>query len=127
MDAGSAFSILGLHPDSGQSDIRRVYRRLAKQYHPDIGGNAEKFKRINAAYEFLSSLLKFPDDDDIFPDESFDSAADLYNECCETMKIIEIDNAEIQKIMHDVEMGFYDSAMDFRAREMLRRVRGECR
>lgn len=32
-------------------EVKRVYRRLAKQYHPDMGGDAEKMKELTKAYE----------------------------------------------------------------------------
>jgi len=35
-------------------DIKQQYRLLAKKHHPDMGGDAEKFKKIKLAYEVLS-------------------------------------------------------------------------
>lgn len=33
--------------------IRSAYKRLAKLYHPDVGGDAEMFKRLNEAHEYM--------------------------------------------------------------------------
>ena len=52
------YQILGVPRDASQTDIKKAYRKLAIQYHPDNNkGNAEAettFKKINAAYEVLS-------------------------------------------------------------------------
>ncbi len=51
------YSVLGVGREAGAEDIKRAYRRLAREYHPDTSahGNAEdRFKEINAAYEVLS-------------------------------------------------------------------------
>ena len=45
---------LDLNPDCSFEDIKHQYRALAKQHHPDLGGDEEKFKRIKFAYEVLS-------------------------------------------------------------------------
>ena len=45
---------LDLNPDCSFEDIKHQYRTLAKQHHPDLGGDEEKFKRIKFAYEILS-------------------------------------------------------------------------
>jgi len=34
-------------------EIKNVYRELAKKHHPDKGGNADKFRNIHEAYEFV--------------------------------------------------------------------------
>lgn len=44
-------TVLGLEAGTSKEDIKRAYRRLAKQHHPDCGGDAEKFKEIQAAFE----------------------------------------------------------------------------
>ena len=48
-----AFRILGLEPDASQQAIKQAHRRLVKQHHPDLGGSAEAFCRINEAYQLL--------------------------------------------------------------------------
>ena len=54
----SPYEILGVKPDARADDIRKAYRKLAKQYHPDLNpGNAEaeqRFKEITAANDILS-------------------------------------------------------------------------
>ncbi len=51
------YEILGVPRDATQEEIKRAYRRLARQYHPDVNRSAdaeERFKEIAAAYEILS-------------------------------------------------------------------------
>lgn len=54
--------MLGLSREAGEDEIKKAYRKLAKQYHPDLNpGNKEaeaKFKEINEAYEVLSDSDK---------------------------------------------------------------------
>lgn len=55
--AGDYYEILGVSHDASKEDIKRAYRRLARQYHPDVNkeaGAEERFKEINRAYEVLS-------------------------------------------------------------------------
>lgn len=43
--------VLGLQRDSTKTEIRSRYKVLAREHHPDQGGDAEEFKRINTATE----------------------------------------------------------------------------
>ena len=56
------YEILGVTKDSSNEEIKKVYRRLARQYHPDLNpGNKEaeeKFKMIGEAYEILSDSAR---------------------------------------------------------------------
>ena len=44
---------LGLEPGASVPMIKRAYRRLAKAHHPDLGGDAKAFHRLEAAYRLL--------------------------------------------------------------------------
>ncbi len=52
------YKILGVNKNASSEEIKRAYRRLAQQYHPDKGGDQEKFKEINEAYQVLSDPQK---------------------------------------------------------------------
>ncbi|HEY4554347.1 MAG TPA: molecular chaperone DnaJ [Bacillaceae bacterium] len=55
------YEVLGVAKDAGKDEIKKAYRRLSKQYHPDINkepGADEKFKEISEAYEVLSDEQK---------------------------------------------------------------------
>jgi len=55
------YGILGVRRDASPEDIKRAYRKLARQYHPDVNSDPaahETFKDINAAYEVLSDPAK---------------------------------------------------------------------
>lgn len=53
--AGDPYRILGLAPGASTDDVKRAYRRLAKQFHPDSAGGAatSRFLAVQAAYEAL--------------------------------------------------------------------------
>jgi curved DNA-binding protein len=51
------YEVLGVPRDADQDAIRGAYRRLARQYHPDLNSDAdaeERFKELGEAYEVLS-------------------------------------------------------------------------
>src|SRR5215475_10608538 len=60
------YEVLGVERGASADDIRRAFRRLARQYHPDVNrapGAADQFKEVNEAYEVLSDAGKRRDYD----------------------------------------------------------------
>ena len=52
------YKTLGVPRDASADDIKKAFRKLAREHHPDAGGDEEKFKEINEAYEVLSDDKK---------------------------------------------------------------------
>lgn len=53
------YQILGINKSASADEIKRAFRKLAHEYHPDKqSGNAEKFKEINEAYQVLGNEQK---------------------------------------------------------------------
>ena len=48
------YQILGVDRGASDDDIKRAYRRMASQHHPDKGGDKERFQEIQQAYSILS-------------------------------------------------------------------------
>ena len=61
-DKRDYYEVLGVGKTAGAPEIKTAYRKLAKQYHPDLHPNdkvaEEKFKEVNEAYEILSDTEK---------------------------------------------------------------------
>src|SRR2546423_7040809 len=62
VDYKDYYKILGVDKNASQKDIQKAYRKLARQYHPDVNPDdksaEEKFKDINEANEVLSDPEK---------------------------------------------------------------------
>jgi curved DNA-binding protein len=52
------YQTLGISKNATADEIKSAYRKLAKKYHPDLGGDPEKFKEINEAHDILSDTSK---------------------------------------------------------------------
>src|SRR4026208_1818896 len=56
------YQSLGVGREASQDEIRKAFRKLAREYHPDVAKDKktaeEKFKEINEAYEVLSDPAK---------------------------------------------------------------------
>ena len=48
------YNILGINNDANNNHIKNAFRKLSLQFHPDrTGGNGDKFKEVNEAYQIL--------------------------------------------------------------------------
>ncbi|MDX6671014.1 MAG: curved DNA-binding protein, partial [Solirubrobacteraceae bacterium] len=55
------YDTLGVARDASEKDIRAAYRKLARQYHPDVNkdpGAEDRFKEVSEAYEVLRDAEK---------------------------------------------------------------------
>lgn len=61
-DKRDYYEVLGLSKDASEADIKKAYRKLAKEHHPDLHpddkGAEARFKEVNEAYEVLSDADK---------------------------------------------------------------------
>ncbi len=60
-DKRDYYDVLGVSRGATQDDLKKAYRRLARQYHPDVNNDpsaGERFKEISEAYEILSDDQK---------------------------------------------------------------------
>jgi len=58
MNIDNFYEVLGVDEKATQDDIKKKYRKLAKENHPDTGGNEELFKKISTAYDVLGDERK---------------------------------------------------------------------
>lgn len=58
MNIDNYYSVLGVDEKATQEEIKKAYRNLAKENHPDKGGDEEKFKKINEAYDTIGDENK---------------------------------------------------------------------
>ena len=52
------YEVLGVPRSASAAEIKKAYRKLAKEHHPDAGGDAAKFQEASEAYEVLSDTEK---------------------------------------------------------------------
>ena len=58
VDNKKLYEVLQIPQNASADDIKKAFRKAAKEHHPDKGGDSEKFKEVNAAYEVLSDPEK---------------------------------------------------------------------
>lgn len=52
------YQLLGINQSANAAEIKKAYRKLAAQHHPDKGGDTAKFQEVQKAYETLSDTAK---------------------------------------------------------------------
>lgn len=62
VSAADPYATLGVSRDAGDDEIRRAFRKLAKEFHPDLHPNnpaaADRFRRVSAAYDIIGDPPK---------------------------------------------------------------------
>lgn len=87
------YTILGVERNATQDDIKKAYKKLAKQYHPDINPNGkEKFAEIQEAYETITNRSQNNpfDNSQYAPDIDIDKIFGRFNFRPEIVKVINI-------------------------------------
>lgn len=77
------YEILGLKKNCSKNEIKRKYKKLAKMYHPDKGGDLEKFKQVSEAYTVLldyNSRIKYDNNYNLESYETYVNPFDLFEE-----------------------------------------------
>lgn len=92
------YDILGVPRDATEKQIRKAYRRLAADNHPDRGGNPERFHQIAAAHEILSD----PDKRRIFDETGAFDAAQQWAELVQK-NVHSLINALLDEEVADIE------------------------
>ena len=60
------YKVLGVSESASDKEITKAYRKLAKQYHPDVNpGSEERFKDISAAYDVIGDEAKRKEYDEV--------------------------------------------------------------
>jgi curved DNA-binding protein len=72
------YETLGVSRTANADEIKSAYRKLAKKYHPDLGGDPEKFKEINEAHDILSDPNKKAQFDYNGLNQGFNAGANAY-------------------------------------------------
>ena len=52
------YETLGVSENASDKEIKSSYKKLARKYHPDVGGHEKKFKEVSAAYDSLKTQEK---------------------------------------------------------------------
>jgi curved DNA-binding protein len=67
------YDVLGVDKTATPDEIKKAYRKLASQHHPDKGGDTAKFQEIQTAYDTLSDPNKRAEHDNPAPQHGFNN------------------------------------------------------
>ena len=74
------YKILELSSDASIDEIKRHYKLLARKYHPDKGGDPDKFKELSEAFQILSDPKKKANYDNPFYTRRVNPSQDLFSQ-----------------------------------------------
>ena len=97
------YRILGISRDASDEEIKKAYRRLAKQYHPDVNkepGAEDKFKQIQNAYQQIMDMKKHGGND--FWQQSYQQSYGGYGQSSYS--------SNYQNVISYLNMGQYQAA-----------------
>jgi hypothetical protein len=92
MSPTEAISLFELSHAFKQDELKQRFNELVKKYHPDIGGDPDKFRQIIEAYEILSTL---PSSTQLFKTTIYTSHKELKDYLGENI-LIEIDKYQVE-------------------------------
>ena len=75
----SAYEVLDIKQGSSAQDLKKAYRKLALEHHPDKGGDVEKFKKVQNAYEKVLGVIQKAQMKAVNPVVKFNPPPEGYN------------------------------------------------
>jgi curved DNA-binding protein CbpA len=96
------YHVLDLPVDATAEEIKSKYKSLAQQYHPDKGGDTEKFKEINLSYSVLSDPIrrKLYDETGIYKNELNPKDQALNDICARLAHFLWKMNVDVEDLIH---------------------------
>lgn len=117
------YSVLGISRDATKEEIKKAYRKKAKEYHPDLHPNdpvaAQKMNEVNEAYDMLNNPEKYRQQDQAgwnpYGGYGYDPFEDLfgfgrYQTGPEKPRTMAGDDQDIRQVIDFINMGRYDYA-----------------
>lgn len=100
-------SVLGVERNATTEDIKKAYKKLAKQYHPDINPNGkEKFAEIQEAYENLTSKNAYAHDNSHYaPDIDLDKIFGRFNFGQFKKEVVKVVNINVRLTLEEIHRG----------------------